>query len=499
MLRKLTKFVCLILGLTAAQHAGAFTLWGPLETWQTADLDYGLRFYYENIEIGTRLGYVENGGPKNFGEGSRLATPIVTYGFDDTFLEYFGAQGVAAVDSAMQVLNALPSGSSANLANFLTDGAQQINYTAQALELMDLKSSVLWLMATHMGLLGETHVWDLLLRSKYGTPTCAYEYFVVNRNYDPVDYDPTPYVNGRLYGYGIWDGCSVGVNVGDAIEVPADTTATRYTAVATGQGLQFGGYYLNMTRDDMGGLQFLYNKDYYTFQGLDLNSVVTPSGGSGDTWEAVNTTNAIGGGSNFVGLLGGVEKITFVKVNFDSLLNPGFTPVTYHYTMPVITNSRLSHLSVTRTITAPDVIFTAANLIVYGGIANYTALNNTGTFILSTYLSPGISPNGTVTPSTIDPPMIVTLNNVGPIYYGENPGFMDSSNYLEYPISNWGTFDGTTNPPIVYPDGFSLAELEAELLEGGTTAPLNPWIGVLNPNATNTTATTGGGGGVIAP
>jgi len=75
----------------------------------TADLDYGVRFYYQNIDVGTRLGYLENGGPKNFGEGSRLAAPIVTYGFDDTFLEYFGSQGVAAVDSAMKVLNALPS------------------------------------------------------------------------------------------------------------------------------------------------------------------------------------------------------------------------------------------------------------------------------------------------------------------------------------------------------------------------------------------------------
>src|SRR5580658_5627372 len=127
MLRKLTKSVFLVVSLAAAQHVGAFTLWGPLELWQTADLDYGLRFYYQNIDIGTRLGYQENGGPKNFGEGSRLTVPVVTYGFDDTFLEYFGAQGVAAVDSAMLLLNALPTADSANLNNFLTDGAEQIN------------------------------------------------------------------------------------------------------------------------------------------------------------------------------------------------------------------------------------------------------------------------------------------------------------------------------------------------------------------------------------
>jgi hypothetical protein len=74
---------------------------------------------------------------------------------------------------------------------------------------------------------------------------------------------------------------------------------------------------------------------------------------------------------------------------------------------------------------------------------------------------------------------------------------MDSENFLETPISNWGTFDGSTNPPIVYPNGFSLAEMEEEVLQGGTTAPLNPWAGVLNPNATNTT-TTGAGAGAGA-
>jgi len=489
MLQKLTKWMCLFLGLAAAQHASAFTLWGPLEVFQTADLDYGTRFYYQNVDIGTRLDYQENGGPKNFGEGSRLTTPIVTYGFDNTFLEYFGAKGVAAVDSAMQVLNALPSATSANLANFLTDGNQQINYTAQALDLMDLKSTVMWLMIEHMGLEGESHVWDLQERAKYGPPACDYTYYVVNRNYDPVDYDATPYVNGRLYNYFIWDGCTIGVNVGDSIEIPADTTATRWTSVATGQGLQFGGFYLNVTRDDMGGLQFLYNQGLYAYQGLDSNSTVTATFAN-DTWEAVETTNAITGISNFVGLVGGVEKITFVKVQYDSLLNPGFTPINYTYTLPYVTNSRLTKIKVTRTITQPDVIFTAADLIASEALPNYTALTRTGSFIATTYVSAG----GGVTPSTINPAMVVVLNNVGPIDYNYNPGFMDTQNIFETPISNWGTFDGSTNAPIVYPVGYSLAELEGEVLSGGETAPLNPWSPVLNPS-TNTVTTTGGAGG----
>src|SRR5208282_965862 len=112
--------------------------------------------------------------------------------------------------------NGLPTATSANLANYLTDGAQQINYTAQALNVLDLKSTVLWLMAEHMGLLGETHVWDLTLRLHVGVPTCDYDYFVINRNYEPLTHNPTAYVNGRPYGYTIWDGCPVGQATGDA-------------------------------------------------------------------------------------------------------------------------------------------------------------------------------------------------------------------------------------------------------------------------------------------
>jgi len=446
-------------------------------------MDYGLRFYYQMIDVDTRLGYIENGGPKNFGEGSRLTTSIITYAFDDTFLQYFGSQGEVAVQSAMQVLNALPSASSANLANFLTDGAQQINYTAQATELLDLKSAVLWLMAEHMGLLGETHVWDLLLRAAYGNVACDFEYYVINRNYDPGTYNPTAYVNGRLYDYKMWDGCSIGESVGDAIEVPRDAATMPFTAVATGQGLQFGGYYLNMTRDDMGGLQFLYKKNNYAYQGLDSNSVASPVTGSWTPAGSVNT----GTGSNFVGLLGGVEKITFVKVNYESQLGTAFTPITYHYTVPWVTNSKVYQMRVTRTISAPDIIFAAADLIDSEALANYAPLTRTGTFLANTYVSVG----GGVTPSTINPGMVIVLNNVGPIYYNANPSFVDSADYLEYPIANWGSFDGSTNAPVVYPLGSSLEELEAEVLQGSESPPSTLWTPPVNTGSTTTGSGTG--------
>jgi hypothetical protein len=489
MLRKITIGMCLLLGLTAAQHAGAFTLWGPLEAWQTGDLDYGDRYFYTVVELLSGLGSTENGGPKNFGEGSRLTTPIVTYGFDATFLDYFGSQGVAAVDSAMQVLNALPSASTANLANFLTDGNQQINYTAQALEMLDLKSTVMWLMAEHMGLLGETHVYDLLQRSHYDNAVCDYEYTVINRNYDPITYNPSTYVNGRGYYYQIWDGCSIGVAVGDAIEFPLDATASGFTAVATPEGLELGGYYLGMTRDDVGGLQHLYKKNNYAFLTLDSNTVASPFFSS---WQAVNTTNPIVGISNFSGLMGGVEKVTFVKVAYDSLLGTNFPPINYNFTVPYVTNYTLSQLKVTRTITAPDIIFTAADLVNSEAPFNYASLTRSGSFIASSYVSLG----GGVVPSTIAASELVVLDNVGPVYFNLSPGFLSPYPYLEYPVFNWGTFDGSTNPPILYPNGSSLAELEQQVTSGqGQNVPVYPWAPVLNPSTNDDTGAGAGGGG----
>jgi hypothetical protein len=492
MLLKLIKRACLLLALATAQHAGAFVLWGPIEALQTADLDFSnpagsIRYYYFYVEPG--FDGRELGGPKNFGEASRLTTPIITYGFDDTFLDYFGAQGVAAVDSAFALLNSLPSASSASLAKFLTEGAEQVNYTAQAMELLDMKSTVLWLMANHMGLLGETHVYDLASRTHVGVPPCEYEYTVVNYNLDPVTHSPTYYVNGRLYDYSIWDGCPVAVPVGAAVVTPADATSTRWSAVATGNNLQLGSYYLNFTRDDMAGLQYLYKKSYYAYQQLDSNSLAQPFTSSWASFSTNELITGITGVSNFDGLLGGVEKILFYKVNFDSQLNPGFTPVSYTYTVPWVTNYHLYQLHVERTVTAPDILFTAANLLTEGPPLSDPELSRSGGFIASTYVSEG---GGTV-PATIDPTELIILNNVGPTYFNYSPYFLDNLQYGEYPIFNWGSFDGSTNPPVVFPQGSSLAELEAQVVEGGVPVTPNEWAPVLNSN-TNI-VTTGGGGG----
>lgn len=488
MFRILQRLSGVILGLLAWNHALAFTTFGPLEGWQTITLDYGTRYYYGND--------IELGGTKNFDEGSRLNVPIITYAYDYTFLSYFGAEGVKAVDAAMNAMNAMPAANKIKLSKFLTQGNQAINYTAQALSLTDIKSTVMSLMIEHEGLLGETHTWDLLYRDP--TPvTCEYGYGVINRNYDPVTHNATPYVNGVQVGYSIWDGCSNGVTVADAIEEMVDLTSPAqyvFSAVATRYGQQLGGYYLGFTRDDVGGISFLYNPARIKWESFDTNSVAQYGG---TTWSPVNPFATNGGASNgFSGILGGVNKITYVKVAYDSLIGEAFTPIQYSFTVPFVTNNRLSTLHVTRTISQPDILFTAGDFS-QAEPFNVTPNNypdpyqRTFTFISNNIVT--IGPNAVVN-SVISPQEIITFNDGGPTYFNENPGFLDSQQFIIYPNLIWGYFNGSTNAPIIFPNYSSIQALEAAVLTPASGSAIE--LGVynpVNPFATNTT-TTGGSG-----
>ena len=506
MTRILKRFICLALGLTVAGNAFGFSMWGPAESWQTQDLDYGIRYLpsypmpdlvLQEVQGPGSLFSIntELGGTKNLGEGSRLNIPIITYGFDYTFLSYFGAKGVAAVDSAFAVLNGLPAASSANLKTFATQGNQQVNYSAQAMRMLDLKSTVMWLMMEHMGLIGETHTYDLRERvtepSANGVP-CAFDIVVIQRNFDPVTYDPSHYVNGTLLTYQI--GClNPTVDVGDAMEQAVQAGAPPFSCVATREALQVGGYYLRITRDDMGGLRYLYRRDRYVNEGFDINTSITTTSGT-YTPISLQGSNGIGVGGAFSALVGGVEKITFVKTPYDSELGTSFAPITYHYSIPMATNNALQSLTVTRVVTAPDIIFTAGDLTFPGPSPFQETPVRSANFI--TYcaeVSPGAASAGAVvvTPSVISPEMVVTFNNSGQVYYNEGTQFYDQNIAIALGFV-WASFNGSTNAPIPFPNGTSLAQIEAQVLSAGQETELNTFVPVSTIITTNTTTTASG-------
>jgi hypothetical protein len=502
MLRHSKNLIALALGMMAAQAASAFSLLGPLESWQTAALSYGTRYWYSpNVvtyqgfpTVPGNVPYTEPCGTKDRFAGSRLNVPIITYGFDYTFLQYYGIAGMKAVDAAFAILNKLPpvSSTSADLSEFITEGNQQINYTARALSMLDLKSTVLQMMIQHMGLLGETHVWDLL--GQGGTCGAAW-YDVGLRNFDPVTYNPTTYVNGVNYTFIVKDACSIGTAIADAWEVandePGAGISSTSAAVATQEALQLGGFYLGLTRDDVGGLRYLYRQNVYNNETLPTGCYASTNGSFSQFSAATGTNNLVAG---WGGIVGGVEKITFVKVAYEDWIGSTFPTNVVHYNLNILTNVQgvnvRQSLPVWRTNLAPDIIFTAANLLNAAASQDLPFTNS------MSFLAPPVAPvNGsTAVPNVIIPTNLVILNNVGPIYYSISPGFLQNSGFFMYPYFQFGSFDGSTNAPIVFPQTANLAalvELELTTPPGQIISPFNPVA------ATNTTAGGGTGGGTV--
>ena len=153
--------------LAFAGGASAFSLLGPFKADGTVPgLNWQTRGYGGHpAGLGYNLGG-DIGGPMLPTEAYRWNVPTLTYAFDSTFLNYFGPEGVTAVEEAIAILNALPPASqmSATLSEFALDTKGQ-NGTAAASGLLDIKSYALAVMLEQMGLAApERFVWNLRTR-----------------------------------------------------------------------------------------------------------------------------------------------------------------------------------------------------------------------------------------------------------------------------------------------------------------------------------------------
>jgi hypothetical protein len=592
--------------------------------------------------------------------------PVLYYAFDQTFLDYFGSNGVVAVDQAFAILNNLTNVSaySPDLSEFPT-AAKQVNYTAQALSLYDIKSVVLEMLVEQLGLAEpERYTWTLHDRLHTGNVPCpvGMEYLVIKRNFDPVTFEPSSYVNGTLYSYTILEFCNGTAWLAYTVPFPVDPLADTYTAVAS-LSASWGEYYTSLTLDDVGGLRYLLRTNNMNFEstgpgttmftlttnanqeilttlnlqtflellpitdpatlltiypnlnitsvssdfvivnitnlvGVLTNAPWAPAGfppqlivqgqvvqqfalrysytfdnvvtnhfypnwptkiqtieispapfapaGSGlvnTTIKSTITTRTNGGdfyilppgvtgyvfepglvitnkgsvtniftnnivlvnastisysqtitfftnyqyvvhaiqllaSTNATDLFQGIQKMTFVRRDYDSLIGQFFQPLTNNYTLRSVANSSLVPHPVRRVITAPDMLFTARDLVDVPG-------NNTigGNLIArSINFEPHVL-NNLAGPGNIRPQMLVTLNKAGPTFENIDP-FLDEVG-KSTPLFLWGSFDGTTNPPVVYPSGTSIVNLENQVLMQITTTSL--------PNGTHNVVYNGGG------
>ena len=192
-LQKLTIVVSAALLIVSTLKSNAFALIGPIQPWM--QMTNGV-FFPGDI-----------GGPMCISNEYRWNVPVVTYGFDKSFLDYFGSNGVSAVQSAIQILNELPPASQLVLTNYPYNSTG-MNYPAGAQSLYDLKSVTLSLLLEQMGLAQPIQnifvlkQWNPLFINdniEAEWPEGIIPNYIVQRNFDPETLNASRYVNGSLF------------------------------------------------------------------------------------------------------------------------------------------------------------------------------------------------------------------------------------------------------------------------------------------------------------
>lgn len=269
MLRVFKYFLLVFACVAIARQASAFSLGGAPEGWQVQDLGHNLAG--------------DIAASKNLGEEYRWPAPIYTYGFDSSFINYFGTNGMKAVDDSMAALNALRPVSTYR--RDLTDVPLRTrfeNYTASSLGLIDIKTTTLGVMTEKLGLFSPNRaVWSLRSRETVGDPPST-NYLVIQRNFNPVTLAPDAYVNGIRHTFTILEFDNPRIN--DAWEDVFDPKASLYSPVAsliggafgrsTIQSLSVGVYHSGLTRDDVGGLRYLYSTNNINVEPLPATTQV---------------------------------------------------------------------------------------------------------------------------------------------------------------------------------------------------------------------------------
>jgi hypothetical protein len=395
--------------------ASAFSLLGPIEEWQTPELGY----FAPEIDIG---------GPKNIGEEYRWNVPVITYGFDEAFMDYFGKAGVAAVDSAFDILNSLPPASQMQLTNISIDVSHE-NYRAASQKLVDLKSAALALVVEQLGLASpERYVWTLRARSVYPDHPFT-NYYVVQRNFDPYTLLPSRFVNGTRYTYQIGEFANPGF--ADAVELPVDpeyafrTVAGLFTYGYPLFGPSVGLFLDGITMDDAGGLRYLLETNNVNYEAL-------PSG-----------VTARDGSSNYVdhALRPGVDKLAFQKISEQWFGNPNWS-MDLEFSDTYVVDGLFQKQELTRRISRPDIVFSAGDSGLTDGYVPFLFSRSTPnwTSLMTDFDQPG--------PGTLQGPVTIKFSKLGGVI-NQNPGYLDEPGGLRTP--RWGWFNASPLAPIEFP------------------------------------------------
>jgi hypothetical protein len=333
----------------------------------------------------------------------------------------------------------------------------------------------------------ETYVWSLRERRVDARPVT--NWIVILRNFDPITRSPSRVVNGTSYSYSLFDSS---ISPLPSVSSTAASGLLGLGRSSFGSGVH-GHSFWGLTYDDVGGIRHLYATNNFNVERvlptLSLRSGGTTGGSlwsgpfsavngvlNGGIWDGsyvssgTNGTGAVTndatvtnlfGGVN-IALRGGVDKVSFVRVNFDSMLAQGFLGATNLFVDQFITNGVIRSQTVARQMLNPDILFRAGDL---GLVVNFPAIsadqmgNQINNYDLSGTAGSPAGDNGVIHngPGVLTPGKAAYFSTVFPYFHNEYlPGRFEGPD--ESPITGtpngdvgvWGTFDGSTIDAI-YP------------------------------------------------
>jgi hypothetical protein len=425
--------------------AQAFALLGPYESWMetTNGLRQSQTYEYDPLFLNpTVITALDIGGPMDIGSDYRWNVPVITYGFDQSFLDYFGTNGVAAVKSAIRVFNDLPPASKIVLTNFPLS-VETLNYPVLALTnawFYDLKSHTLSLLAEQLGLSQPIRYcfvikqWDPSLMvvpngyaysGEYCWGSWAIPQFIVRRNFDPETLEQNSIVNDIIYTAIIWPAGSTNY----MLPLTTDLNATTRFSVAD-FGLNIGRYYTGLSRDDVGGLRYLLSTNTIHFETLlpDVRRLAASEKLVDGAWRP------------------GVDKITFVEQPTDARTGQFRTYAyrfTDHYYRPNFPGSfggkeALLSQPLERVVTKPDILFCVADSGAQWPVPQATCTGTTN-WINNAKLNGNSTSAG---PGVIRPGIRIAFDKSGETW----------TDWLGKSVPwQWASFDASTNPPVFYP------------------------------------------------
>ena len=167
-------------------------------------------------------------------------------------------------------------------------------------------------------------------------------------------------------------------------------------------------------------------------------------------------------GTNIASLRPGRGSLTFQKVGFDSVIGANFVTITNVTWDRYLTNSVTITNVMRRLITTPDILFVAQDLglTVDGYPVQSRRTDTTGWQNNSVINGRGIAAG----PGVILPPIQFSFSRLGDYILNETPSYLSERTGFKFYVM--GSFDGTTNAPVLYPENGALTMewLEQQIL-----------------------------------